>query len=459
MAEKKRINFIVTDLDDTIWDWLSMWHESFEPYLNRISIEFGIDISTLKSDFKKLHQKYKTSEASFIYNELQSLSQGNRDHFENETSSSKSILHEYYANKKNNLVLYDGVLETLKLIKSRGAMIVGFTESNAFFTKYRIKHLLLDGIFDCIYAPIDFDVPQNVYRHYSEEYWEPQITEFRYLPQETKKPAPEILEIILKDLKANKEHTIYVGDKLDKDIFMANQASVRSVYAYYGHKIETKQYQLLKEVTHWTDEDVQREIDYRKSHSETPIANYTLEKSFSQLTDWFSFFEFPKKSGIKPELSHIIDIWKKIIDVQQHFNDIALRIRNIALTVFTAIIGAIGYVEKEKLALAINKFTIPYSSLVSLSGCFIMFAFFYMDRAWYHKLLTGAVKQGSELESKWGEIVPEIKLSTAIGKASPHSWFRKKKIHSKNKFWIFYGLLIIPLLLLGILFIILKNCA
>ena len=28
----------------------------------------------------------------------------------------------------------------------------------------------------------------------------------------------------------------------------------------------------------------------------------------------------------------IVEIWKKVIDVQQHFNDIELRIRNMAIT-------------------------------------------------------------------------------------------------------------------------------
>lgn len=53
MAYKNRINFVVTDLDDTIWDWLKMWHSSFDPYLKRISSEYNVDIEDLTNDFKK----------------------------------------------------------------------------------------------------------------------------------------------------------------------------------------------------------------------------------------------------------------------------------------------------------------------------------------------------------------------------------------------------------------------
>src|SRR5690606_17667652 len=140
------VNFVITDLDDTIWDWVEMWYSSFSPYLERIAVETGIEIDLLKSDFKKLHQKYGTTEISFAYKELESINPDFHPLFENSSEFSKSILHEYNSNKKNNLKMYEGVLDTLKFIKGKGAKIVAFTESNVFFTKYRIKHLMLDGI-------------------------------------------------------------------------------------------------------------------------------------------------------------------------------------------------------------------------------------------------------------------------------------------------------------------------
>ena len=53
------------------------------------------------------------------------------------------------------------------------------------------------------------------------------------------------------------------------------------------------------------------------------------------------------------EIEQKIEIWKKIIDVQQHFNDIEMRIRNYALTIMGAFVAAIGFTLKEKLVLDI----------------------------------------------------------------------------------------------------------
>lgn len=73
-----------------------------------------------------------------------------------------------------------------------------------------------------------------------------------------------------------------------------------------------------------------------------------------------------------------------------------------------------------------------------------------MDRYWYHNLLVGAVKQASLIEKKYAKDFPEMGLGLAISKESPHTLFWKWKVHSKQKFAIFYGLLAFPLILLAI---------
>lgn len=452
---KDQINCVITDLDNTIWDWFSMWYESFNPYLNRISKEFDIDLDVLKEDFKRIHQKYGSTEASYIYSELESITNDKKLLFEN-SENGKSIIHEYNHLKKNRLGVYDGVLDTLKVLKSKGVLIIGFTESLSFFTKYRLKQLQLDGFFDVIYAPIGYSLPESVDRYYNEEYWEPQITEFRYLSNQITKPAPEILEIIIKDFDIEKSKTIYIGDKLDKDIDMANQANITSIYAEYGNSVNSEKYELLRDVTHWKPEMVEKERVVEES--KVVIPKYTLDRSFKELLNMFDFVEFLSKPNEK-DLKNVIPIWEKIIDVQQHFNDLELRIRSFALTAFTFMIGAIGYVEKEKLVIALAGFSLPYSSILCVIGFIIIWAFFYMDKYWYHRLLQGAVEQASIIESKWRRYFPEIGLSSCIGRMSAHNLFgiKRIKIRSNQKFYIFYGALFLVFIVLFAVFLIINN--
>ncbi len=72
-----------------------------------------------------------------------------------------------------------------------------------------------------------------------------------------------------------------------KDIKMAQIAGITDVYAKYGVATNTDAYEVLRRVTHWTKEDVEREKKILAEGAVYP--NYTLENSISEL---FNYFEF-----------------------------------------------------------------------------------------------------------------------------------------------------------------------
>lgn len=459
MKTKQKVNCVITDLDDTIWDWFKMWHSSFSPYIESISKETGVDINILKDDFKQLHQKYYTTEVSFAYNELNSLTEEQKKIISSKNDK-KSIIHQYYSNKKKNLVLYEGVLETLRELKKQGVLVIGFTESNSFFTKTRIKQLELDGLFDCIYTPIGTGIPESTKRINPESYWETQLTEIRHLSVYDKKPNVEILEIILKDFNLKKESTIYIGDKLDRDIQMAIDVGLTSVFANYGYGISGEKYILLKEVTHWSKEDVEREIEFKEKLKINNInPTHELTKSFKEILELFEFEANINKLN-EDLLPIVISTWSKIVDVQQHFNDISLKIRNLYLTVFTFIITGLGFVLKENIIVHLFNFNIKLEFLFCLIGALIMNSFYLMDKYWYHKFLIGAGKQASLIENKWYKKFRELGLSNSISKES--NYVRTYKIfkiplfsvksNSTSRFSHYYKPSIFLLLALGLIF-------
>ncbi len=288
----RNTRLLITDLDDTIWDWLSMWHNSFKPYFERIKTECSIKESDLIKDFKKLHQKYHTSEVSYAYKELLHLDTKHFKKFEHKETNPKNILREYYGNKNANLKMYTGVLETLKSIKAKGTKIIGFTESNIFYTKYRLKMLELDGIFDVIYSPEAHDIPETVTPFYDKSYWELKTTTVVKLENKFKKPDKAILQQILLDNDTKVDEAIYVGDKLDRDIYMANQLNITSVHATYGHIIDNDAYELLKKVTHWTDDEVKREIEFKNGMKGISIQPTYSISNYSELLSLIKFSNF-----------------------------------------------------------------------------------------------------------------------------------------------------------------------
>jgi hypothetical protein len=113
-----------------------------------------------------------------------------------------------------------------------------------------------------------------------------------------------------------------------------------------------------------------------------------------------------------------VDIWKKVIDVQQHFNEIEMRIRNYAITVLLAVLSASGLSLKEKIWIDFFG-QHPLAFWLLIFGCLAWISFYMMDRCWYHRLLYGSVKHAMAIEDKLKEILPEITLSNRIKEESP----------------------------------------
>ena len=152
----------------------------------------------------------------------------------------------------------------------------------------------------------------------------------------------------------------------------------------------------------------------------------------------------------------ILEAWKTTIDVQKHFNELELRIRSIAITVLAAFLAATGYAMKEGMKpLSICALEIPVTSVILISAAVCWFAFFVMDRFWYHRLLQGAVKHGLAIEDSVREEFPQIALTRRIGDESPIT-IGKRKFGSSEKMNFFY-LSILGLLLTGALVAVLNH--
>lgn len=164
----------------------------------------------------------------------------------------------------------------------------------AFYTGYRIRKLELDGILDFLYSPEDHDLPPGLtpeqIRKYPAEYYEFKQTKHRHTPKGELKPNPHILLQILKEVGGKREKCAYIGDNLVKDVAMAKNAGVTSVYALYGKAHERPEYGLLKAVTHWPSTLVELE---RKTKAPAVQPEITLDKNFSQILDALSFETAP----------------------------------------------------------------------------------------------------------------------------------------------------------------------
>jgi FMN phosphatase YigB (HAD superfamily) len=279
---RKRV--LITDVDNTLLDWQDLWYQTFSAMIGKVIEISGVDQETLYAECSVIHQKYGTSEYSRLLGELPCLRELYGD---NVLEIMAPAIDAFRDARRRVLQLYPTVLETLEALKATGVVITAFTESKAFYTNYRFRKLGLDGLIDYLYSPEDHGMPDDTpsARYYEPDSYNFKKTIHRFTPEGEVKPNPDILLEIISDLGASIEEAVYVGDNILKDVFMAEQAGVTDVHALYGASQHKPEYELLRKVTHWTPEMVERERNALKPGGLVPM--HVLDKNFAQILPLF----------------------------------------------------------------------------------------------------------------------------------------------------------------------------
>jgi phosphoglycolate phosphatase len=287
---KSPVATVITDLDNTLYDWVAMWGAAFNAMLRVLVEQSGIDQAVIEAEARDVHRKFGTSEYSFLIEALPSLQRKHPGR--NLTEVYADAIRAYREAREVSLRLFPTVMDTLTTLKAKGCLVIGYTDSRAFYSSYRIRKLGLDGVLDFLFSPPDHDLPRTAHdlRSQPPEAYEFKKTIHRHTPEGEVKPNPQVLADIMREVGAVPARTVYVGDSLMKDVLMAQQAGVTDVFAKYGLAQHREEYALLQRVSHWTDAEIEREKKLKAEHNVYPT--YTLNERLSELLDLFQFEQF-----------------------------------------------------------------------------------------------------------------------------------------------------------------------
>ena len=117
----------------------------------------------------------------------------------------------YHEEKVRSIRLYDDVEYNLKRIKDLSIKIAIITDGIPIKQYEKILRLKIDKLIDLIVISDEIGI---------------------------KKPNPELFNYCLKKFGVKGQETIYVGDRIDKDIIPANANKINSVYLHRGGKYD-----------------------------------------------------------------------------------------------------------------------------------------------------------------------------------------------------------------------------
>ena len=260
------MRLLITDLDNTLYDWVSYFALSFRAMVRELSLLLSIDEETLKDEFKAVHQLHGSSEYPFAILELPSV----RAHFRSAPRSQvfhhlRKPLDAFNQSRNKHLSLYPSVMETLQYVQSLNIPVVGHTESIAELAFHRLQKLGILPFFTHLYALDGSLEPHpDTERDADALRLPPGIVTF--VPRDERKPNPALLKDICSKEGVSVSETVYVGDSLTRDVGMAKNAGVIAVWARYGTKYPPPLWAEIVRVTHWIEDDVKRETGLREMY-------------------------------------------------------------------------------------------------------------------------------------------------------------------------------------------------
>jgi phosphoglycolate phosphatase len=251
---------IICDLDNTLYDWYGYFVPSIYALISAASGLLRCEPAALMDDLRQVHQVHHDSEHPFALLETNIV----RRRFPHASPADlfkelNPAFHAFNKSRKENLRLFDGVLDTLRTLRSRGIRVVAHTESKLYGAVDRVNRLGLEPLLDKIYCRQE--THSNHPTLSKGDVW---LKDFNWwkvvrLPLSDVKPNPRIVRDISGTEAVAVDKIMYVGDSFARDVLMAKQAGVFAVWAEYGARPQPAMYEKLVRISHWTAEDVARE--------------------------------------------------------------------------------------------------------------------------------------------------------------------------------------------------------
>ena len=279
---KEKISVVVTDLDNTLYDWVAPWFARYTTLIDLLEQRAQIPRDTLLTEIRHAHQISHTSEPPDILSKVPCVVSARKRGITQDTLNSCAT----EADKAGirALALYPGVKDVLSRFKADNVLVVGFTESQAYSTRFRLQALGLDGLLPLVFSRRDHGLSEDYHRVMFPLYQ----THHRVLPPTfAGKPDPGTLRKIVEGTGVVPEKCVYVGDSILKYICMAQAVGVHDVHAKYGEAHNRPAYEFLRTLSHWTSEDIIKEQRVAPTCLAAP--RVSLSTSFDQLFDHFQF--------------------------------------------------------------------------------------------------------------------------------------------------------------------------
>jgi FMN phosphatase YigB (HAD superfamily) len=274
-------DLLLTDLDNTLYNWVDYFAPSFRGMLHAISKKLDIKEDILIEEFKSVYTKYGSLEFSFTIQELESCKYLEEEDLNKIVELGRKV---FKMVRTKHLQPYEGVKETLIWCVNNDVKVIGITNAPLFHAQMRLKELHLDGYF---YGLAAWEGHTSENKRFAEVINQKRIdgkynTKIKHtwsLPENFIKPSAEGYLSIIKTINVSYKNIYVVGDSITKDLAPATEIGAKTIWAKYGLDFDEKNLNTLLKITPWSQQGIQT------AYSEKKISPDFIIDRFSQITD------------------------------------------------------------------------------------------------------------------------------------------------------------------------------
>ena len=248
---------IVTDIDNTVFDWVNYYVTSFNALLDAVAATVGSTREALASEARDVFVRHGSIEYPFLAQELTSVNQYYGRDIDRMLAEAVLRGREAFMRASQQVLRpYTDVRDTLFEIKQNypDLPIVALTDAPRYVAMWKLNKLGLLEFFDAVYGLADPRVPTcDINRRIKVD---PEILlkhlqqsnfgfkgKIRILPDEYEKPGVRGLKTVLMDYEMdesadNRASVLWIGDNLRKDVGLGNRLGVVSAWARYGTLVD-----------------------------------------------------------------------------------------------------------------------------------------------------------------------------------------------------------------------------
>jgi FMN phosphatase YigB (HAD superfamily) len=252
---------LLTDIDNTLYDWGAFFAPSFRAMVYALVRELGISEDQMYGEFKKVFARHGSLDYAFLIQELDSVCTLSTDSIKHLIRTGRGA---FLSVQRKRLRPYPGVPETLRWLLSQDVTIIGVTNSPMHRAQKRLFDLRLDSLLSGLVAwegfEGDIDPVTDGYVALSRQRLRTRVPKCISVPLSACKPSHEHYAIALSAFGGASTEAWAMGDSLSKDLKPAASLGVKTIWARYGSGFdpEDRDASTLLRITHWNESEIRK---------------------------------------------------------------------------------------------------------------------------------------------------------------------------------------------------------